>query len=219
MRRSATIDATAILGGLSGGEHGSEDGVTSAVLDAAGALLSRHGLGRWSMDDVATVAGVGRATVYRRFASREELVNATLARDLQRFFATVADAVAGIPDLTGKVVEGILVGVRVARTTLLPELLRTDAGLATSLLNSGPVLEAGRAALVRQYETMTGANVARSQRADVELVAEALIRLGLSFLLVPGSSVDFDDDASARKALRRLVGPMLENRRDGVPPS
>ena len=219
MRRAATIDATAILDGISAGEHDIEDPVTSAVLDAAGSLLSRHGLGRWSMDEVATVAGVGRATVYRRFASREELVNATLARDLQRFFATVADAVSEIPDLTGKVVEGFLVGVRAARTTLLPELFRTDAGLAMSLLNSGPVLEAGSAALVRQYETMTGARLATSERADVELVAEALIRLALSHLLVPGSSVDFDDDSAARKALRRLVGPMLENRRGGGPPS
>lgn len=219
MRRSATIDATAILDGMSARERDAEDPLTSAVLDAAGALLSRHGLGRWSMDEVATIAGVGRATVYRRFASREELVNATLARDLQRFFATVADAVAEIPDLTGKVVEGFLVGVRVARTTLLPELFRTDAGLATSLLNSGPVLEVGSAALVGQYEAMTGERLSGSRRSDVELVAEALIRLALSFLLVPGSSVDFEDDGAARKALKRLVGPMLEDRRAGVRPS
>ena len=218
MRRSATLDASAILDGISAGDRDTEDPVTSAVLDAAGALLSRHGLGRWSMDEVATIAGVGRATVYRRFPSREELVNATLARDLQRFFATVADAVAEIPDLTGKVVQGFLVGVRVARTGLLPELFRSDAGLATSLLNSAPVVEAGSAALVRQYEVITGAQLSGTQRADVELVAEALIRLALSFLLVPGSSVDFDDDASARRSLTRLVGPMLDNRRGAVPP-
>lgn len=213
MRRSATLDATAILDGIAAGPHEAEDPVTSAVLDAAGKLLSRHGLGRWSMDEVATVAGVGRATVYRRFTSREDLVNAALSRDLQRFFATVADAVAEIPDLTGKVVEGFIVGVRAARTTLLPELFRTDSGLAAPLLNSAPFLEAGSAALVRQYEALAGSRLAPSQRADVELVAEALIRLALSFLLLPGSSVDFDDDAAARRALRRLVGPLVENRR------
>jgi len=84
MRRSATLDPAAILVGLSaqGARPTADDPTTAAILDAAGELLGRYGLGRWSMDDVATRAGVGRATVYRRFTSREEVVNATLARDL-----------------------------------------------------------------------------------------------------------------------------------------
>lgn len=213
MRRSATLDASAILVGISSGaaQLDADDAATAAILDAARALLARHGLGRWSMDDVARQAGVGRATVYRRFASREDVVNAAIARDLQRFFATVADAVAGYPDLVDKVVEGLLMGVQAARGTLLPELFLSDSSAVMALLQAAPVVALGSSALVRQYEAITGEALQGSARAEVELVAEALIRLALSFLLIPGSSIDFDDRDTARTSVRRLVGPLLED--------
>jgi AcrR family transcriptional regulator len=147
--------------------------------------------------------------VYRRFSSREDVVNATVSRDLQRFFATVADAVAGTPLLVDKVVEGFVIGVRAARGTLLPELFLSDSAAVMSLLSSAPVVELGRAALVGQYQAITGGVLAGSERADVELVAEALIRLALSFLLIPGSTIDFDDEPAARAAVRRLVAPLV----------
>ena len=211
MRRSATLDPAAILVGLSAASARpiADDPTTAAVLDAAGELLGRYGLGRWSMDDVATRAGVGRATVYRRFTSREEVVHATLARDLHRFFATVAEAVAGTPDLVDKVVEGFVIGLRAAGDTLLPELFSSDSSAVMALLNAAPVIDLGRAALVGQYEAITGRDLRGSERAEVELVAEALIRLALSFLLIPGSSIDFDDEAAARAAVRRVVAPLL----------
>jgi AcrR family transcriptional regulator len=211
VRRSATLDVSAILTGLSPATRHTDfdDAATAAILDAARALLARHGLGRWSMDDLASSARVGRATVYRRFESREDVVNAAIARDLRRFFATVAEAVAGVPDLTGKVVEGFLIGVPAARGTLLPELFQTDSSEVMALLSAAPVVDLGRAALVGQYEVITGQKLHGSALAEVELVAEALIRLALSFLLIPGSSIDFDDEESARSSIRRLVTPLL----------
>ena len=211
MRRSATLDPAAILVGLSAesARPVADDPTTAAILDATGELLGSYGLGRWSMDDVATRAGVGRATVYRRFASREEVVNATLARDLQRFFATVAGAVAGTSDLVDKVVEGFVIGLRAAGETLLPELFSSDSSTVMALLNAAPVIDLGRAALVGQYEAITGMQLRGSERAEVELVAEALIRLALSFLLIASSSIDFDDETAARSAVRRIVAPLL----------
>lgn len=211
MRRSATLDATAILASAVAAEQTAdvEDTATASILDAAGALLARHGLGRWSMEDVASRAGVGRATVYRRFPSREDLVNATIARDLQRFFGAVADAVASETDVADKLVEGFIVGVKTARTTLLPELFLDDMPAGVAILSSTPVIDLGRAALVRQYEAITAARLDGPARAEVELVAEALIRLALSFLMIPGSLIDFDDTHAARAAIRRLIGPLL----------
>lgn len=211
MRRSATLDPAAILVGISSPNPpgDADDPATTAILDAAGVLLARYGLGRWSMDDVANAAGVGRATVYRRFASREDVVNATIARDLQRFFATVADAVAGMPDLVDKVVEGFVIGMRAARDSLLPELFVSDGSAVMALLNAAPVVDLGSRALVRQYEAITGERPRGTARAEVELVAEALMRLALSFLLIPGSSIDFGDERAARTAVRRLVRPLL----------
>ena len=54
------------------------------ILEAARALYAEFGLRRTTMDDVAKRAGVGRATLYRRFSEKEQLFKAVLLRDLQR---------------------------------------------------------------------------------------------------------------------------------------
>ncbi|MCV7194793.1 TetR/AcrR family transcriptional regulator [Mycolicibacterium brumae] len=48
------------------------------VLDAARRLVSAHGPGQVSMDQVAAAAGVGKGTLFRRFGSRADLMAALL---------------------------------------------------------------------------------------------------------------------------------------------
>ena len=48
------------------------------LLDAAKALVERHGPREVTMDAVAAAAGVGKGTVFRRFGSREGLMAAVL---------------------------------------------------------------------------------------------------------------------------------------------
>jgi AcrR family transcriptional regulator len=210
-RKAATLDVSAIIAGIAGviDIAGLEDEATDAVLDAAADLLARYGVRRWSMDDVADLAGVGRATVYRRFPSREDLVHATIAREINRFFAAVAEAVADAEDVEEKVVEGFLVGVRMVNSSLLPGLFENDRTTALTLFASAPVLELGRAALVSQYQAVTGEAMDAARRTEVEWVAEVVVRLAVSFVLVPGSVVDFEDPGEARAALARVVRPLL----------
>lgn len=49
-----------------------------AILDAATELLIEVGFGRLSVDTVASRAGVGKATIYRRWRSKTELLRAAL---------------------------------------------------------------------------------------------------------------------------------------------
>lgn len=48
------------------------------LLDAAAELVDRHGAGHVTMDAVATAAGVGKGTLFRRFGDRTGLMNALL---------------------------------------------------------------------------------------------------------------------------------------------
>ena len=90
----------------------------AAILEAALALLVEEGYRGFSMERVAERAGVGKATIYRRFASKDELLKeaiASLSADFEYvdtgslasdWLATVASgtahpAIQKIPQLLG----------------------------------------------------------------------------------------------------------------------
>lgn len=184
---------------------GSGDDADQVLLDATADLVAANGFRRWSMDDVAARSGLGRSTVYRRFEGRDELVHAAVARDARRFFAAIAEAVAGIETIEDKVVEGFLVGLRAVRRSLLPPLIDKDPAAVLPLLTAEPLPSVARQALVERYLAL----VPGGDRRRAELVAEALVRLAFSFLLMPSSVIDLDDEDHARRALRQIVYPLV----------
>ncbi len=201
-RRSPALDAGAILAGI-GVDHSDE--ATSALLDATADLVSAYGVRRWSVDDVAERSGLGRTTVYRRFDGRDDLVHAVLARDIQRFFSAIASEVADVARLEDKLVEGFVVGLRAAHRSLIPRLVETDPGVAVALLTAEPVVAVARRAMVDQYRALEPGGDA----AAAELVAETLVRLAVSFVLSPGSVIVVEDEDRTRRALRRLISPLV----------
>ena len=63
------------------GSGADTDPTDEAILTATVQCIGRFGLDRFSIDDVAQTAGVGRATVFRRFGSKEEIVRRAIARE------------------------------------------------------------------------------------------------------------------------------------------
>ncbi|MCP2263934.1 transcriptional regulator, TetR family [Promicromonospora thailandica] len=55
------------------------------LLDVAARLVAEHGAGNVTMDQVATAAGVGKGTVFRRFGDRAGLMRALLDHAEKRF--------------------------------------------------------------------------------------------------------------------------------------
>ncbi len=66
------------------------------LLDAARTLFAERGL-EVSLDDIAREAGVGVGTAYRRFRSRDEIVDALFDEHLADIIAR-AEAAAAVPD-------------------------------------------------------------------------------------------------------------------------
>jgi AcrR family transcriptional regulator len=66
---------------MSAGHRGRprSDKVHRAILDAARELLIKDGYTRLRLEHVAALAGVGKATIYRRWGSKEQLAQALLA--------------------------------------------------------------------------------------------------------------------------------------------
>jgi AcrR family transcriptional regulator len=183
------------------------DGLTARALDAGAALLSDYGLRRWSMDDVADRAGVGRTSLYRKFAGRDELVYAVLAREVRTVFAAVTAAAAAYDRLEDKVVEGALVALEAVDDSLVARLIATDPSTFLPFLTTeaGPLLALARELLVSQALAL-GAELDREEAAEL---AELAARLGLSFILTRDTVFPRNDIAAARRTLHRVLGPIL----------
>jgi len=201
-RRSASLDPEALVAAM-GSSVGDE--VDQVLLDTTRELVAAYGVRRWSIDDVAARSGLGRSTVYRRFEGRGELLHAALAGDARRFFAAVADAVAGVEGLEDKVVEGFVVGLEALRRSVLPRLMETDPGTVIPALTAEPLPTVARHALVERYLALYPGG----DRHRAEVVAEGLVRLAVSFLLMPSSVVDLDDAGAARRTLHLMVGALV----------
>src|SRR5215468_8592317 len=65
---------------------GDSDDVAERLLDAAHDQFCRMGIRRSTMEDVARRAGVSRITAYRRFATKDALVEQVVRREFRRYF-------------------------------------------------------------------------------------------------------------------------------------
>lgn len=184
------------------------DPVRVQILDAAVVVLGQRGLRRASVEDIARKARLGRTTIYRRFANKEAVVSAVMAREARRFFTLLAAVVDPGADLVDQVVEAFVVGLRFVRSNdMLSGLLTAEADELLPYLTTeaAPVVAAARTYLVGRALAVAPA----IDPVAAEVVAEILVRLAISFWLTPDTSLDLDDDDSARTSLRLYLGPLL----------
>lgn len=183
-----------------------DDVVVTAILDAAAAVLADGGLRHCTVEEIAARSELGRTTIYRRFAGRDELVHAVLAREVRRSFRAIAEAVAHLDRFEDRVIEGLLAGLRAARSSpLLPLLCDEPDLLRLVTVEAGPLITTAAAFLVEEHQRLTG----EVPDAHARHTAELLVRLATSLLLTPESSIPLEDDDAARAALHALFDPLL----------
>lgn len=204
-RRKVTIELEPMLGAFATiSVAGSPE---DRVLDAAAHLMRTYGLKRWSMEDVAEQAALGRTSVYRAFSTRDELVHAVLARELRATIGDITAAATTSSSVEDGVIEGALVGLAALRSSLVEQLLRTDPSTILPFLTTkaGPLVALTRQLLVTQARA-AGATMTAEH---AEELAEIAARLGLSFVLTRDSVFPVDDDEALRASLRRVLRPVL----------
>lgn len=156
------------------------------ILDAALTVLSRHGLARLAVEDVARVAGVSRQTVYRYVGSRDGLITATVLREEQVFLERMRAALVGHEDLRSRFEASIAEGLRAAREhPLLDRLLETEPEALLPFLvdGTGPVLSAAKTVLREEFAEW----VPDLSGRELELKADAATRLVVSYAISPGT--------------------------------
>nr|WP_165781050.1 TetR/AcrR family transcriptional regulator [Streptosporangium minutum] len=188
------------------------DELRARILDAAYEQFCRMGIRRSTMEDVARRAGVSRITVYRRFATKDALVEHVVRREFRRYFDRFLIDIEQARTAADRVVLGFVSSLRaIRRNPLIGGLIATEPDLLVpSMINDG-----GRTlATVRQF---VAGQLRREQRAgnvssdlDTDLAAELMVRISASFLAIPSHVIDLDDDEQLAGVARQFLVPMLE---------
>ena len=143
-----------------------EDDTARRILDAALEQFTLLGVRRSSVDDVAKRAGVSRVTVYRRFQTKDRLVEETLLRELSRFFARLDAAVAGLPTMRERVIEGFVVALRHTRAhPLFGGMLRLEPEVVLPYLTVQ-----GGSSLTQQLANMCTPNMVENQWGSTAII-------------------------------------------------
>lgn len=96
-------------------EHEDFAGIRARIVAAAWQLLKREGRTRLDMGEVAERAGYCRATLYRYFTSKEELVAAAYVAAVERLAARFRAVIRRYDDPAEQLVEGLLTVVAYVR--------------------------------------------------------------------------------------------------------
>jgi len=178
----------------SASDHGD---LADRILDAAQRLVFRTGARKMSFTDVATLAGISRPTVYRYFASKEQLIDALGKRERRRFNAAMDDAVSGLVglarleaaiDVVATVVEAQPPG---RLLDLEPRFSHDQMAQALPMLADGLMVVLGHCAREGALPTAV----------DPRDLAGAIARTALSHYIFPD-----DDRAAARREIRAAAG-------------
>lgn len=190
------------------------DAITTRILDATLEQAELVGIRRMTMEDVARRSGVGRATLYRRFPTKDALIDALVLAEARRYLDGSAQARSRAAILEDRLVYGTVFTVTFLREhTLLKKLLRTEPEtiLPSLTIDAGAILDFATdhsAALLRTdlYGTST---TTPAQERHLRTVAELHTRLTLSFIVTPHTGIKLTTIGDTRAYVRTYLLPMV----------
>jgi len=183
--------------------------VNERWLDAAESCYTRFGPAKTTVEDVAQAAGASRATFYRLFKSRDDLLVAVIAREAGRFAAEAEIQLRRFDDVGSRIVEGMLFCLReMPRRPLLAMLFAPEeVGVASRLLlTSERLLEIGTDNLRPMFEPARRRGLLR-ESVEIEALIEWVLRILVSYLTVPSRLAR--TDAELRRLLRVMILPAV----------
>ncbi|MGV9414735.1 TetR/AcrR family transcriptional regulator [Nocardia sp. NPDC003693] len=188
-----------------------EDRNQAKVLDAAMLAFLDFGIKRTSMVEVARRGGLSLATLYRRYAGKNDLIQAVGLWQTRQFINSVDTAVQSQVDRDASAQDQIvtlfiafLEGLRGNR--LLVRLLKTEPEIVLPYLTvqGAPVIELGRDYLA-EFITRLQAE-GKLPEYDPLPLAEMVARNALSLALTPQTVIPLDDPIALRRfAIEHVV--------------
>ncbi len=180
------------------------ESLRAQLIATAADLLADRGFRGLRMADVAAATGVSRQTVHNEFGTKEALVNAVAAQTVAEFLQVVAQRFMDAPDLESGIAAAVRHTLTHAAENRLVNAILTGAD-AEDLL---PLLTTkGRPVLLPAVDLLSQLWRIRMPwlpDAEIRLLAETGMRLTVSHLLTPTSTVD-EAVATITALMRRLI--------------
>jgi AcrR family transcriptional regulator len=186
------------------------DPYAERILEAARKVLVEHGLRRTSLNDIARAAGVSDATLYRRFANRDELLRTLVEREGRAFIARVDERIDAIEDPEEALVEAWLMFARSLREhDLVQRLLVTDPERILPLVTTegAPALALGREYVLARARRAIAAGA--EMTGEPEHIAEILTRIAQSLVLTPETTLPLDDERALSEFGHAVLAPLV----------
>lgn len=176
------------------------------LLDAAEACFAHFGVMKTTVEDVAAEARVSRATVYRYFEGRDELILGVLMREAERFLGRLGKRLQRGVDFPAAIADGVLFTLGAVRADPNLALLFAPeaAGVTGSIAGASEALFAASADFLRPLLTSARETGQLREGVDPEEAAEWILRTILSLLTVRGP-VERTEAATRRYLLTFLV--------------
>lgn len=179
--------------------------MSDQILDAARTVFEQYGARRANVDDIAVAAGISRSTLYRRFASKEELLAAVVARETEAFLDELDRVAADLPPQEA-VIECFVRGLAIMRDIpVLGRLAQTEPEVISAMPGRGHLLLAQSDRVARTLRR-SGATMSDD---ELRLVAELLLRIATTYLLDPAGHLDLTDEHAVRDFAKRYLSPLV----------
>jgi AcrR family transcriptional regulator len=177
------------------------------VFGAARDELQRRNWSEITMSDIAGAAGVSRQTLYKEFGNRDELGQAFVIHEGERFLDGVeAEVREHLDDPRAAVGAALGAFLRAAGEDPLVRILLSDDGTGGMLpfvtTQGMPVVQWATARLTAVIEE----GWPEATAADARLLAESLVRLAISYITAPG-----DPPEETAAAAGHLLGPFIDH--------
>lgn len=190
------------------------DEITANILAATLEQAELVGIRRTTMEDVAKRSGVGRATLYRRFPTKEVLIDAVVLSEARRYLKGSAQARRHGDTLEDRLVyDTMYTGTFLREHTLLKRLLRTEPEtiLPRLTVDAGAIVDFATEFSMAQLRTDLYGNAPTTpaQERHLRTVSELHTRLTLSFLVTPHTSIKLTTIEDTRDYVRTYLLPMV----------
>lgn len=175
------------------------------ILDAARTVFEQYGARRANVDDIAAAAGVSRSTLYRRFATKDDLLAAVLLRETNAFLDDLDEVAVDLPPQEA-VIECFARGLRIMRDIpVLGRLAQTEPEVVTGITDGAHLILAHSDRIARTLRR-AGATMPDDELA---LAAEVLLRVATTYLMNPEGHLDLEDEAAVRDFAKRYLSPLV----------